>query len=87
MKKILRIGKGVKVIRARVKEICELPLNVLDVDMKTELIQALIAKDKSDLFILYPFSLSPFLPSQMPNSVTIFSPHNHRNCLNAFESP
>ena len=42
MKKILRIGKGVKVRRARVKEICELPLNVLDVDMKTELIQALI---------------------------------------------
>jgi len=42
MKKILRIGKGVKVRRARVSEICELPLSELDVDMKTELIQALI---------------------------------------------
>jgi transposase-like protein len=42
MKKILRIGKGVKVRRARVKEICEVSLNTLDVDMKTELIQALI---------------------------------------------
>ena len=42
MKKILRIGKGVKVRRARVKEICELLLNALDVDMKKELIQALI---------------------------------------------
>ena len=42
MKKILRIGKGVKVRRARVKEICELPFNALDVDIKTELIQALI---------------------------------------------
>jgi putative transposase len=42
MKKILRIGKGVKVRRARVKEICELPLNTLNVDMKTEMIQALI---------------------------------------------
>lgn len=42
MKKILRIGKGVKVRRARVKEICEVSLNTLDVDIKTELIQALI---------------------------------------------
>jgi hypothetical protein len=42
MKKILRIGRDVKVRRARVKEICELPLNALDVDMKTELIRALI---------------------------------------------
>jgi hypothetical protein len=42
MEKILRIGKGVKAGRARVKEICGLPLNVLDVDIKTELIQALI---------------------------------------------
>jgi putative transposase len=42
MKKILRIGNGVKVRRARVKEICEVPLNTLDVDIKTELIQALI---------------------------------------------
>lgn len=42
MKKILRIGKGVKIRRARVNEICELPLNALDVDIKAELIQALI---------------------------------------------
>jgi hypothetical protein len=42
MKKILRIGKGVKVRRARVKGICELSLNALDVDMKIELVQALI---------------------------------------------
>jgi len=42
MKKILRIGKGVKIRRARVKEICELPLDTLEVDVKTELIQALI---------------------------------------------
>jgi hypothetical protein len=42
MKKILRIDKGVKIRRAKVKEICELPVNTLDVDMKTELIQALI---------------------------------------------
>jgi hypothetical protein len=28
MKKILRIGKGVKIRRARVKEICEVPLDV-----------------------------------------------------------
>jgi len=40
--RILRIGRGVKVRRARVREICELPLKQLDVDMKAELIQALI---------------------------------------------
>jgi transposase-like protein len=42
MKKILRIGKGVKVRRARVNEICELPLGTMDVDVRSELIQALI---------------------------------------------
>ena len=42
MKKLLRIGNGVKVRRARVKEMCEVALNTLDVDIKTELIQALI---------------------------------------------
>lgn len=42
MKKILRIGKGVKVRRARVKEICELPLDTMGVDVKAELIQMLI---------------------------------------------
>jgi putative transposase len=42
MKKILRIGKGVKARRARVKEICELPVNAMAVDVKAELIQALI---------------------------------------------
>jgi putative transposase len=42
MKKILRIGKGVKVRRAKVKEICELALDRLDADVKTDLIQALI---------------------------------------------
>ena len=42
MKRILRIGRGVKVRRARVREICELPLNAMDVDTKAELIQALI---------------------------------------------
>jgi hypothetical protein len=42
MKTILRIGRGVKVRRARVKEICDLPVKTMDVDVKTELIQALI---------------------------------------------
>jgi len=42
MKTILRIGRGVKVRRARVKEICDLPLKAMDIDVKTELIQALI---------------------------------------------
>jgi transposase-like protein len=42
MKKILRIEKGVKVRRARVNEICELPLETMDVDVKAELIQMLI---------------------------------------------
>jgi putative transposase len=42
MKTILRIDRGVKVRRARVKEICDLPVKTMDVDVKTELIQALI---------------------------------------------
>ena len=42
MKTILRIGGGVKVRRARVKEICDLPIKAMDVDARTELIQALI---------------------------------------------
>ena len=42
MKRILRIGRGVKVRRARLNEICDLPLKAMDVDVKTELIQALI---------------------------------------------
>lgn len=42
MKTILRIDRGVKVRRARVKEICDLPNKTMDVDVKTELIQALI---------------------------------------------
>lgn len=42
MKRILRIGRGVKVRLARVREICELPLNAMDVDTKAALIQALI---------------------------------------------
>ena len=42
MKRILRIGRGVKVRRARVKEICDLPIKAMDVDSRTELIQALI---------------------------------------------
>jgi hypothetical protein len=37
-KRILRIGNGVKVRRARVKEICELPLEIMSVEVKTELI-------------------------------------------------
>ncbi len=42
MKTILRIGRGVKVRRARVKEICDIPIKAMDVDARTELIQALI---------------------------------------------
>jgi putative transposase len=42
MKRVLRIGRGVKVRRARVKEILDLPGKVLGVDARTELIQALI---------------------------------------------
>jgi hypothetical protein len=42
MRRILRIGKSVKARRARVKEICELPVNAMGVDLKAELIEALI---------------------------------------------
>jgi transposase-like protein len=42
MKTILRIGRGVKVRRARVRELCDLPLETMEIDVKTELIQALI---------------------------------------------
>jgi putative transposase len=42
MRKILRIGKGVKIRRARVKEICELPVDAMALDVKVEMIQALI---------------------------------------------
>jgi putative transposase len=42
MKTILRIGRGVKARRARVKEILDLPAKAMDVDARTELIQALI---------------------------------------------
>jgi len=42
MKTILRIGRGVKVRRARVKEILDLPAKVMDVNGRVELIQALI---------------------------------------------
>lgn len=42
MRKILRIGKGVKVRRARLKEICELPVDAMALDVKVEMIQALI---------------------------------------------
>ena len=42
MKTILRIGRGVKVRRARVREFCNLPLETMEIDVKTELIQALI---------------------------------------------
>ena len=42
MKRILRIGKGVKVRRARVKEMCEVPVEAMAVDVKVEMIQALI---------------------------------------------
>jgi hypothetical protein len=42
MKKILRIGRGVKVRRGRVNEIFELLLDTMDLDVKAELIQMLI---------------------------------------------
>jgi len=42
MKTILRIGRGVKVKRARVREILDLSTKAMDVDARTELIQALI---------------------------------------------
>jgi putative transposase len=42
MKRVLRIGRGVKVRQARVKEILDLPGKAMDVDARTELIQALI---------------------------------------------
>lgn len=42
MRKILRIGRGVKVRRARVKEICELPVGAMELDVKVEMIRALI---------------------------------------------
>jgi hypothetical protein len=42
-KRILRIGRGVKMRRARVKGICDQGLNGMDINMKVELIQALIA--------------------------------------------
>ncbi len=34
IKKILRIGKGIKIKQARVKAICEIPMNALLMDMK-----------------------------------------------------
>ncbi len=45
MKRILRIGRGVKVRRARVKEICDLPVEAMDVDTRTELIRTLAPLD------------------------------------------
>jgi len=42
MERILRIGRGVKVSRAKVKEITELTMNGMAIDVKAELIQALI---------------------------------------------
>lgn len=42
MKRILRIGRGVKVRRARVREVCDLPVRAMDIDARMELIQALI---------------------------------------------
>ena len=42
MKRILRIGRGVKVRRARVKGMAELPMSAMGLDVKAELIQALI---------------------------------------------
>jgi len=42
MRKILRIEKGVKARRARVREICELPMDAMALDVKVEMIQALI---------------------------------------------
>ena len=42
MKRVLRINRGVKARRARVKEICDLSLKAMDIDVRMELIQALI---------------------------------------------
>ena len=42
MKKILRIGKGVKARRARVQELCALSADAMTVDVKVEMIQSLI---------------------------------------------
>jgi len=42
MKRILRIDRGVKVKRARVKELCDVSLKAMDIDVRMELIQALI---------------------------------------------
>lgn len=42
MRKILRIDRGVKIRRARVREICELPVEAMSLDVKVEMIQALI---------------------------------------------
>jgi putative transposase len=42
MKRVLRIDRGVKVKRARVKELCDLSLEAMDIDVRMELIQALI---------------------------------------------
>jgi len=42
MRKILRIDRGVKVRKARVKEICKLSVEAMALDVKVEMIQALI---------------------------------------------
>ena len=42
MKRVLRIDRGVKVKRARAKELCDLSLKAMDIDVRMELIQALI---------------------------------------------
>ena len=42
MKRVLRIDRGVEVKRARAKELCDLSSKAMDIDVKMELIQALI---------------------------------------------
>ncbi len=43
MRKVLRVGKDVKARRSRVKELMDLILSALEMDMKLQLIQELIA--------------------------------------------
>ena len=42
MKKVLRVGKDVKAKRSRVKELMDLKLSAVEMDIKLQLIQELI---------------------------------------------
>jgi hypothetical protein len=48
MRKVLQIGRSVKITQARMKEICEFLMETLDGDMKAELIHTLTTMFKTE---------------------------------------